>query len=195
MTHRRSAALTIAILAASACTPAELHLDLVRCANGSDVPCLRTRETIAGQRITVAAGTDGIAGLGRTTARRGLMRDHAGDAVIRAVAAWRPPLLAMPAFRGVADSAALSPALQEALILGGAVGSDRPAIALLVAVLLVVAWLLVIRLESRDREPEPARDRSNTARTGPPDASFEEGPPRKPDDVTHQTARGTAHRR
>jgi hypothetical protein len=55
-------------------------------------------------------------------------------------AKWRPPLLALPAFVGVADSASLPAPVRDAL----ATGADPAGIRALIAVLLLVSSVLMI---------------------------------------------------
>lgn len=157
---------------------APVRLELVRCAAASDAPCFQTVQSPGVKRQVVAVGADGIAGLGRI-----------------ALVAWRPPLIAMPAFRGVADSSLLAPAVREALIIGTVGDSDRPVIALLLATLLAFVWFAVRRLGWDEMELAPKREREATARTTIAGAADDEAPPRSPDDVTRQTARRTALRR
>ena len=101
----------------------------------------------------------------------------------------------MPTFQGIADSGALSPALREVLIAGGS-GTERPLIALVIAILALSVWLLVPRLAWIDRDErgpaprEPAITRSDTLV-----GELVETAPRKPEDITHQTARRTAMHR
>ena len=108
---------------------------------------------------------------------------------------WRPPLIALPAFRGIADTAALSPAMREASLSGNVGSSNRPVIAVLLTVVLAFAWMLVARLGWRDPEVTPARIHETATRAAGTAAALPEAAPRKPDEVTHVTARRTALRR
>ena len=162
----------------SATGQAPARLELVRCTAAGDAPCFQTVGAQGAPVRIVAVGPAGIVGLGRV-----------------GTATWRPPLLAMPVFRGVADSSLLAPALREALIIGNSGGSDRPVIALLLAMLVGFAWVAVQRLGWDKIEMSPKREHGAVTRTtigGTPD---DEAPPRSPDDVTRQTARRTALRR
>jgi hypothetical protein len=100
----------------------------------------------------------------------------------------------MPAFQAVAEASTLSPALRESLLLGVGGSGNRPMIALCVALLVAATWLVTQRLGWRDlRVPVlTARERSATTRTDMAPVSTEGGPPRKPEDITNQTARRTA---
>ncbi|HEY8061573.1 MAG TPA: hypothetical protein VID74_02190 [Gemmatimonadales bacterium] len=108
---------------------------------------------------------------------------------------WRPPLMAMPTFQGVADSGALSSDLKEVLLVGGN-GTDRPLIAFLLALVVVSIWVLLPRLAWMDRDaqavasPESMTRANDTVAPGAPETA-----PRKPEDITHQTARRTAMHR
>jgi hypothetical protein len=100
----------------------------------------------------------------------------------------------MPTFQAVAEPSGLSPALREALLLGVGAGSNRPFVALLMAVLVAGIWLLALRVgwrESLGAVPV-VRERASTTRTLATGVKTEEGAPRKPEDITHQTARRTA---
>ena len=101
----------------------------------------------------------------------------------------------MPAFRGVADSSLLAPAVREALIIGTVSGSDRPVIALLLATLLGFIWFAVQRLGWDENEMVQKREHGATTRTAVAGAPDDEASPRSPEDVTRQTARRTALRR
>ena len=156
-----------------------------------------SREFIATREWTFGVGAIGSGTLGRTAAF-GSVRLRVGDRRIAvATLTWRPPLLAMPVFRAVAEPAALSPALREALLLGVGAGSNRPIVALLVAVLVAGAWLLAVRMGWRDFAVVAVTGSagSTTTRTTTTSVTTEEGPPRRPEDITHQTARRTALRR
>jgi hypothetical protein len=187
MTARALIVPMVAALVVGAGAERPVRLDLVRCTALSDAPCLRSSEAIGARRVVFDAGADGVAGLARTTMRRVTATGAPGIEM-----AWRPPLLAMPTFRGTADSASLSPALHEALLLGNGGGGNRELVALLIAVLLGFAWTLVFRLGAHDADAAPARDRPTATRTGIASASAEEAPPRGAEDVTQQTARRTA---
>ncbi len=169
--------------------------DLVRCAARSDMPCLRSRELIAERRRVLDGSAIGVADLGRASAQHATRVGVGGDSAVSVVVAWRPPLIAMPAFRGTADSASIGPVIREALSLGNGAGSERPAISALILTLVAFAWLLVVRLGWRDVEQPTGRDRGTTTRTGAADPASEGAPPRGPEDVTKQTARRTALRR
>jgi hypothetical protein len=169
--------LALVMIAATANGQTVRRLELVRCATGSDAPCFRVLSADVGRRDVYAISADAATTLGRSS-----------------TAGWRPPLLALPAFRGVADSAALSPAMREAVLLGN-FGSNRPVIAVLLAVMLGFAWLLVIRLGWRDPLPVAARSHHSVTRTAPLASASEEADPRTPDEITQITARRTALRR
>lgn len=185
------AGLLVAAIAYPAHAQVPASLELVRCSSASDAACLRARALVGGGQVTFGAGADGVAGLARTATRRaGTLTFPDGTRQVELLS-WRPPLMAMPTFRGVADSASVSPALRDAILIGTG-GSNRPVIALLMAVILTFAWLLVVYLGRRDAGPAAARERSTTTRTGAAGAAGDEGAPRTPEEITKQTARRTA---
>lgn len=152
------------------------------------------REFARPRQLTFGLGATEAA-LGRSTLTgTAELRVREGVAAARALY-WRPPLLAMPVFQGVADTGALSPALREVLLVGGN-GTDRSLIALLVALVVLSLWLLVPRLAWVDHDAPRATPResvgtqSDTIAGGVPETA-----PRKPEDITHQTARRSAMRR
>jgi hypothetical protein len=155
------------------------------------------REFVSARELTFGVGAIGAAALGRTAVPGSVALHVDANRAAVAALAWRPPLIAMPAFQGVAEPAALSPALREALLLGVGGGGDRPFVALLIGVLVAGIWVLAPRLGWRDSfVANPAvRERATTTRTAVTGVKSEEGPPRKPEDITHQTARRTALRR
>lgn len=162
----------------------------------------RSRELI----FAMPAGTE--ATLART-AWRGIAAAWVGNRQVTARAlSWRPPLFAMPAYRGVAPASALTPALREALGAGSGGASVRWVLALFLALSGGAAWLLIPRLvwlRSADATaavadvPDVAapkqRDKAEVAVQ--PDGSglrrdVEEAAPRQPADITQQSARRTA---
>ena len=155
------------------------------------------REFIGARELTFGVGALGTAALGRTAAIGSAALSVGATRAAVAALAWRPPLIAMPAFQAVAEPSALSPALREALLLGVGAGSNRPVVALLMAVLVAGIWVLALRVGWRQSTvaAPTARERSTTTRTGAAGVTTEEGPPRQPEDITHQTARRTALRR
>jgi len=170
------------------------RLDLVRCAAASDAPCFQASGITGTTPRVIGVGVDGLTGLGRGAFRRAVVLRRGADSVASAMS-WRPPLLAMPTFRGVADSALLAPILRDALIAGTLGGTDRPVITIILATLIGMLWLAVGRLGWHDDEPLTARSKDSTMRTAISGSPADEAPPRKPDDVTRQTARRTALRR
>lgn len=183
-------AMCVGLAARPASGQVQSRVDLVRCAPASDVPCLRTHD-LAGRQLMFIARADGSAGLARV-ARRSVETVHRSDSTaMLLVANWRPPLVALPAFRGVADSAALTPTMRDLLIVGAAASSNRPAIAALVSVVLGLMWMLVVRLGAHDGDPVAHAGREN-ADTGAETTDAASAEPRSPDDVTKQTARRTA---
>jgi hypothetical protein len=155
-----------------------------------------SRETASGgpEELTFGAGAIGIGTLARSAASGSIELDAGAERTAIAVLMWRPPLIAMPAFQAVAEPSTVSPALREALLLDVGGSGNRPMIALCVALLVTGIWLATQRLGWRDLSlAVPAsRERSATTRTGVAPASTEEGAPRRPEDITHQTARRTA---
>lgn len=155
------------------------------------------REFIGERHLTFGVTGDGVAGLARLSAVGTVTLRGEGDTTAATPVEWRPPLLAMPAFRGVADSAALGDALQEAMLLSPLGGSNRPMIALLLAAIVASGWLLLGRLGWREPAPvASARDRGGSpTRTGSVTPLVAPAAPRRPEDITQQTARHTALRR
>ncbi|MGH7592302.1 MAG: hypothetical protein ACRELE_00370 [Gemmatimonadales bacterium] len=153
------------------------------------------REFPGPRQLTFGLGAIGVTALGRS-AWAGTAELHAGGGIaIARPLYWRPPLLAMPVFQGVADSGVLSPALKEALLVGGN-GSDRSLIALLLALVIGSLWLLLPRLVWVDHEPQVSASRDFTTRPSETlSRGAPEGKPRQPEDITHQTARRTAMHR
>jgi hypothetical protein len=152
------------------------------------------REFIGARDLTFGVGAIGTAALARTAAGGAASLGVDSTAIKVAMLSWRPPLIAMPSFQAVADPSALSPALREALLLGVGGGSNRPFVALLMAALVAGIWLLVLRVGWRESiaAVPVARERASTTRTMATGVKTEEGAPRKPEDITHQTARRTA---
>jgi hypothetical protein len=153
---------------------------------------------LADQReLTFGIGAIGVSALARSAAFGSVELDVGADRATVARLTWRPPLVAMPTFQAVADPSALSPALREVLLLGAGGAGNRPVIALVMVLLVAGIWLVTQRLGWRELAvAAPAsRERSTTTRTGAMGAMTEEGPPRKPEDITNQTARRTALRR
>jgi hypothetical protein len=136
----------------------------------------------------------GVANLARATAVGSITIRLSRDTVARNAIDWRPPLIAMPAFQGVADSAMLSPAFREAMVVGMPGGGDRPMIAVLLLTVVGCGWVLLARLGWS--EPViPPRERlpgSPPTFVAPPPPAAE---PRRPEEITNQTARHTALRR
>lgn len=142
----------------------------------------------------------------------------AGDGVKRAVA-WRPPLVALPAYEGVVAAGALPRELAEAVGTGQAGLSSRWLVALVLVGAGCLLWLVIPRLvwvtaapvgapaRSKPREksappPEPAPSggamapaKSASAEAGAPvkpgavRGTVTESAPRQPDQVTAQSAR------
>jgi hypothetical protein len=153
-----------------------------------------SREFDGGRELTFGVGALGTGNLGRTAGVGSTRLQVAGHAIRVAVLGWRPPLMALPVFRGVAQPTSLSPALRDALLPGAGGGSNRPFVALLVAVLVAVVWVLVLRLcwGAPMIDGARVRERLATTRTATLGVANDEAPPRKPEDITHQTARRTA---
>lgn len=161
----------------------------------------RSRELI----FAMPAGTE--ATLART-AWRGIAAAWVGNQQVTArVLSWRPPLFALPAYRGVAAASALTPALREALATGSGGASVRWVMALFLALSGAAAWLLIPRLvwpraadataPVADAPEIAARKQPEQVEVAvPPDGSglrrdVEEAAPRKPSDATLQSARRT----
>ncbi|MGH7524314.1 MAG: hypothetical protein ACREK8_08415 [Gemmatimonadales bacterium] len=153
------------------------------------------RELSRGRQLTFGLGATEAVALGRT-AMTGHVELRQGSTVlaVRRIS-WRPPLLAMPVFQGVADSNALSPALKEILLVGGN-SSMRSLVALLMGLLVISAWLLVPRLGWTEEEIQVKRSHpSSVTRSDTVTSAVVETAPRKPADITQQTARRTAMKR
>lgn len=155
------------------------------------------REFVSARELTFGVGAIGTAALGRAAMTGSATLRVGTNLAASAPLAWRPPLIAMPTFQAVAEPSALSPELREALLLGAGGGSNRPIVALLMAALVGGVWVLASRMGWRGLlvVVPAARERATTTRTVAASAGTEEGPPRKPDDITNQTARRTALRR
>jgi hypothetical protein len=155
-----------------------------------------SREFRASRDLTVGVVGPGPAGLARTAlAGIATLRVDDQTAIARPIS-WRPPLMALPTFRGVADSTALPSAVRDALLTGSNAGGNRPVIALLIALLLASVWVLVPRLGwAEPASVAVAREPSATTTIGAAPPPGEAIAPRKPEDITHQTARRTAMHR
>ena len=156
--------------------------------------------------FAMPAGTE--ATLART-AWRGIAAAWVGNRQITARAlSWRPPLFAMPAYRGVAAASALTATLRDALGAGGGGANVRWVMALFLALSGGAAWLLIPRLvwlrtadatgpvaDVADAAPPKQPEKASVEVL--PDGSglrrdVEEAAPRQPADVTQQAARRAA---
>ncbi len=156
-----------------------------------------SRELTSERVFTFGTGMVGGAALGRSLLR-GRVALHAGASTeLATTLAWRPPLVALPVFTGVASPASLSPALRESMLLGAPAGNDHALVALLMALVVGCSWALATRytrVEPVTAAPA-AKEHATTSRTAAASMSESEGLPRRPEEVTHQTARRTALRR
>jgi hypothetical protein len=118
------------------------------------------------------------------------LRGSGGDV---ATAIWRPPVIALPAFSGVASSGVIPPALVQ-----GGVGSGlldrRVPLLLFVLVLLVLLWLVAPRLlwprvTPAGATPTAAAPKKAVRASGGIRTDVKEAPPRRPADVTASKAR------
>jgi hypothetical protein len=137
--------------------------------------------------------------LGRTTLQGTLTIVQQTRVRARINTLWRPPVLALPAFSGVADSASLPDAVRDAVVSGAELPSARVPIALLLLLLAVLLVTFVPRfLWATHRETEEDLARQVAAsralltaqeleqlRGTPP----REGPARLPDEETRLTSR------
>lgn len=153
-----------------------------------------TRELPQPRQLIFGLGTTEAA-LGRSTSFGSAELMVGNGAHAARALFWRPPFVAMPKFQGVADSGALSPELKEVLLVGGN-GTDRSLIAFLLALVVVSLWLLVPRLVWIEGDTPIAASHAAHARPNDTVApGVPETAPRKPEDITHQTARRTAMHR
>jgi hypothetical protein len=118
--------------------------------------------------------------------------------VVRVPVTWRPPLLALPAFVGVADTAALPDPVREAL----AAGAEPPGIRGLVALLLAIMAALLMVFVPRFAWPEHRESEEDLARQLAASRALlstqeleqlrgkapSEAKPRKPEEPTKETA-------
>lgn len=166
-----------------------------------------SRELRAGRDLLFGMPAGSEATLARTA--------WSGDAVLRAdnhavitrELAWLPPRFAMPAFRGVADAAQLTPAMRAALTAGRSL-DPRPLFALVLVLLGAACWILIPRVfwldpaeavEAGTAVPAPKAKAivpEAVVSAAPDDGTLrrdvEEVTPRKSTDVTRQTARRAA---
>lgn len=150
------------------------------------------RESFDTRHLIFSVPLEGTSVLARTAAR-GTATWRAGTVgAIAQPLQWRPPLFALPAFQGVADSSLLTPAMREALLPGGIAEGNTLLIVLLLAIAVFAAWTLAPKLLwARAIAPEelPAQNMETTVHRP---TLGREAAPRRPDDITHQTARRTA---
>ncbi|HEY4321209.1 MAG TPA: hypothetical protein VGM77_08540 [Gemmatimonadales bacterium] len=104
---------------------------------------------------------------------------------------WSPPLIAMPNFQGTVGRQEIRADIGEALGSGTVGGGNRPAVAVIAALVLLAMWVVVPR--GWGGEPLNALPPDDSSTRGGTSA----GPaaPRGPEDITRQTARRTALRR
>ena len=86
--------------------------------------------------------------------------DAPSGAVVRVRAVWRPPLLSLPAFFGIADSASLPEAVREAL----SAGVEPPGVRSLLAVVLMLAAVLLVAIVPRFLWPDYRESDEDMAR-------------------------------
>lgn len=103
---------------------------------------------------------------------------------------WRPPLVAMPPFEGVADSVLVPRGMREAVSDGGTDMRQRVLIGVPLLLVVLVAYLAIPRIVGPPPEataasatPVPARSHSSALRPAT------EAPPRRPTDITKDGAR------
>jgi hypothetical protein len=153
------------------------------------------RELSRGRQLTFGLVATEAVALGRTAMTGNVELRQANAVLVDRRVSWRPPLVAVPVFQGVADSNALSPALKEILLVGGST-SMRSLVALLMALLIVSAWLLLPRLGWTEEDIQVKRSHpSSVTRSDTVTGAVVEIAPRKPEDITQQTARRTAMKR
>ena len=162
----------------------------------SQAAWLPSRELLGARDVTFGLGGTGTAGIARA-ALSGSAVLRAGERSVVKPIAWRPPLIAMPVFQGVADSTALTPAVRDALLAGANGGGNRSLIGLVLALVVVSLWLLVPRIGWVEPPARPAvhREPATTTKSMPATLAPDPVPARKPEDITHQTARRTAMHR
>lgn len=136
--------------------------------------------------------------LGRTSLLGTISLSAASGQTLRLRAAWRPPLLSLPAFTGTADSASLPAPIRDALAVGGDSPRIRP---LLLLVLSATGLLLLLYVphflweEHRDSEEDLAQQVA-AARALLSTQELEqlrgvaprEAKPRTPEEPTHESA-------
>ena len=99
--------------------------------------------------------------LGRNALTGTVVLKAANDTLLRIQASWRPPLLSLPAFVGVVDSASLPTALREALAVGAAPSPVRLLLASALALtgILIVAFIpRVLWSETRESVEDMAQE-------------------------------------
>ena len=104
--------------------------------------------------------------------------------------AWRPPLVAMPPFEGIADSALVPPGMREQLSDSGTDMRQRILIGIPLLLVVLVAYLAIPRIVGPPPEDAPASAvpvsaRGHTSALRP----ATEAPPRRPTDITKDGAR------
>ena len=135
--------------------------------------------------------------LGRTSLHGALMVATRSAPVAVLPATWRPPLLALPAFAGVADSASLPTAVRDALALGAEPPGIRSLLMLLVALsgVLLVAFVPRFAWVDHRQTEEDLAHQLAAARALLSTQELEqlrgsaprEARPRKPEDATKET--------
>ena len=155
-----------------------------------------SRELRASRELTFGVRGGAASALARApwTGVAAVWRD--GRPLLTRPLAWRPPLFALPAYAGVAASASLPAALRESVAAVPTGGTARALIALVLALLGAVFWVVVPRY-AWARRPVPARPEGVVAARpprAPPAVSaaldsslrrdVQEAPPRQPTDVT-----------
>ncbi len=170
---------------------------------------------LRGERAFVLGLPGGLAGRLARSARTGSLTftGTAASGVKRAVA-WRPPLVALPAYEGTVPAGALPGELAEAAAAGQAGFSSRWLIALVLVGAGCLLWLVIPRFvwvtaapagppaRSKPREKPAAQPETVPATAATPPAgagtpakpgavrsAVAEATPRRPDQVTAQSAR------
>ncbi len=168
-----------------------------------------SRELRGARDLLFGMPTGGEVTLARTAWRGSAAVWVGNHAVLSRTLTWRPPLFALPAYRGVANAAELTPALSAALTAGPGT-NVRLLFALFLGLVGAALWILVPRLlwiraaapiapeiasaprvaptpAAPEAAPAPAADSAGGLRT-----DVTEVAPRTAADVTNQTARRTA---
>jgi hypothetical protein len=153
-----------------------------------------SRELHAARLLTFGVPGRASLALGRSAWVGAAAVEEDGKPILLHALQWQPPLFALPAFAGVADSASLPAALAPVLDAGSSAGTPW-LMALLFGLVGVAGWVLVPRLLWRQEvvleAPAPATPKQaavpSAAATGSGDGmrtGITEAAPRRPDEIT-----------